>query len=194
MPLIVIEGIDGTGKSTQVRLLADWLKSQGREVIASFEPTNGPWGRKLRESAATGRLSPEEELDYFLRDRQEHVTGLIAPALAEGKYVILDRYYFSTMAYQGLRGFDPQEIRERNEAFAPVPDRLLILDLEVDGALARIGARGDVANEFEKRDALTKIRETFLSLKDEPFATVIPTAGTPEEVHAAIREALTPLS
>jgi dTMP kinase len=190
MPLIVLEGIDGTGKSTQAGMLGDWLTAQGHEVVRSYEPTNGPWGKRLRESAATGRLSPEDELEYFLRDRQEHVNELIGPALEAGKYVILDRYYFSTMAYQSLRGFDPTEIRQRNEAFAPVPDHLLILDLDVDEALARVGSRGDVANEFEKRDALAKCREIYLSLRDENFAHVIPTAGTAEEVHARIRQAL----
>jgi len=185
---VVIEGIDGTGKSTQVQRLADWFSSQGREVIASREPTAGPWGKKLRESAETGRLSPEDELQYFLNDRKQHIDELIAPSLAAGKVVILDRYYFSTMAYQGARGFDPAEIRRRNEAFAPVPDLLLILDLDVDHALTRIGARGDTANEFEKRGNLERCREIFLSLADEPFVRVIPTAGTPDDVAEKIRE------
>src|SRR5688572_12815800 len=73
---IVLEGIDGTGKSTQAKQLAEWFREQGREVIASREPTDGPWGAKIRATAATGRLSPEEELDYFLRDRREHVERL----------------------------------------------------------------------------------------------------------------------
>jgi dTMP kinase len=187
---LVIEGIDGTGKSTQAQRLAEWLREQGREVVTSREPTDGPWGRKLRESAATGRLSPEDELEYFLRDRRQHVEEVIAPALAAGNVVILDRYYFSTMAYQGARGFDPAEIRRRNEEFAPVPDLLLVLDLEVDAALERIGARGDTANEFEKRDSLQRCREVFLSLAGEPFVRVISTDGTPDEVGAAIREAV----
>jgi dTMP kinase len=187
---IAIEGIDGSGKTTHSRLLADWLQERGYECIVEHEPTNGPWGRKLRESAATGRLSPEDELEYFLRDRRQHVEEVIAPALAAGKVVILDRYYFSTMAYQGARGFDPAEIRRRNEEFAPVPDLLLVLDLEVDAALERIGARGDTANEFEKRDSLQKCREVFLSLSDEPFVRVISTKGTPDEVEVAIREAV----
>jgi dTMP kinase len=187
---IAIEGIDGSGKTTHSRLLADWLQERGYECIVEHEPTNGPWGRKLRESAATGRLSPEDELEYFLRDRRQHVEEVIAPALAAGKVVILDRYYFSTMAYQGARGFDPAEIRRRNEEFAPVPDLLLVLDLEVDAALERIGARGDTANEFEKRDSLQRCREVFLSLAGEPFVRVISTNGTPDEVGAAIREAV----
>lgn len=185
---IVLEGIDGTGKSTQAQLLADWFRAQGREVVASREPTDGPWGRQIRATAATGRLAPEEELELFLKDRREHVEQLITPALADGKVVILDRYYFSTMAYQGLRGFDPVEIRARNEAFAPQPDLLLILDLDVDRALERIGARGDTANEFEKRDALARCREIFLSLKDEPFVHVVATDEGPEKVQESIRE------
>jgi dTMP kinase len=187
---IVIEGIDGTGKSTQAARLADWFRDQGREVVLSREPTAGPWGKKLRESAATGRLSPADELEYFLNDRRQHVTELIAPSLAAGKVVILDRYYFSTMAYQGARGFDPLEIRAKNEAFAPVPDLLLILDLDIDSALGRIGARGDTANEFEKRDNLERCREIFLSLKDEPFVRVIDTNATLDEVSARILAAL----
>jgi len=185
---IVLEGIDGTGKSTQAKQLAAWFRAQGREVVASREPTDGPWGSKIRATAATGRLSPEEELDYFLRDRREHVEQLIAPALAAGKVVILDRYYFSTMAYQGSRGVDPAEIRRQNEAFAPVPDVLIILDLDVDTALTRIGGRGDTANEFEKADSLAKCREVFLSLAGEPFVPVIPSDVTPEAVQAQLRE------
>ncbi len=187
---IVIEGIDGTGKSTQAKRLGEWLASQGREVVLSREPTAGPWGKKVRESAATGRLSPEEELQYFLNDRRQHVEELIAPSLAAGKVVILDRYYFSTMAYQGARGFDPAEIRRKNEEFAPVPDLLLIMDLDVDSALERIGARGDTANEFEKRENLERCREIFLSLKDEGFVRVIDTRGTLDEVAARVREAV----
>jgi dTMP kinase len=188
---IVIEGIDGTGKSTQSKRLAEWFRSRGREVVLSREPTNGPWGKKLRESATTGRLSAEEELEFFLNDRREHVEMSIKPALAEGKVVILDRYYFSTMAYQGARGFDPAEIRRRNEAFAPQPDLLLILDLSVESAHSRIGARGDTANEFEQRDTLSRCREIFLSLRNEPFACVIDAEPSLNEVTADILSVVT---
>ncbi|TAE91022.1 MAG: dTMP kinase [Verrucomicrobia bacterium] len=184
--LIVFEGIDGTGKSSHAKRLASYFSSLGREVVLSHEPTNGPWGRKLRESAATVRLDAEQELEYFLRDRQEHVEQLIRPSLAEGKVVILDRYYFSTMAYQGLRGFDPADIRARNEAFAPVPDLLIVLDLDVDIALQRIAGRGDQANLFEKRDALERIRETFLGLRDEPFVRIIDASQTMDDIAAQI--------
>jgi dTMP kinase len=188
---IVIEGIDGTGKSTQSKRLAEWFRSRGREVVLSREPTDGPWGKKLRESATTGRLSAEEELECFLNDRREHVEMSIKPALAEGKVVILDRYYFSTMAYQGARGFDPAEIRRRNEAFAPQPDLLLILELSVESAHGRIGARGDTANEFEQRDTLSRCSEIFLSLRDEPFACVIDAEPSLNEVTADILSVVT---
>jgi dTMP kinase len=186
---IVLEGIDGTGKSTQVRRLGEWFTEQGREVVLSREPTDGPWGTKARQSAHA-RLSPADELQYFLNDRRQHVEELIAPSLAAGKVVILDRYYFSTMAYQGAIGFDPQEIRAKNEEFAPVPDLLLILDLEVDAALERIGARGDIANEFEKRENLERCREIFLSLRDEKFVRVIDSSGSLDDVARRVREAV----
>jgi len=187
---IVFEGIDGTGKSTQARRLAEHFTSQGRTVVLSREPTDGPWGTLLRNSAITGRLSPEEELATFLKDRRQHVLEKIAPSLAAGHVVILDRYYFSTMAYQGSRGFDPLKIRSDNEVFAPVPDLLFILDLDVDSALSRIGSRGDTANEFEQRANLHRCREIFLSLKDEPFAQVIDANRQPDEVTESILASL----
>jgi len=185
--LIVIEGIDGTGKSTQSNLLAEHLRAQGREVIESHEPTNGPWGRKLRESATTGRLTIEDELEYFLKDRKQHVDELINPTVKRGGIVILDRYYFSSMAYQGYRGIDPTEIRAKNEVFAPQPDHLIILDLPVKTALERIGARDGATNEFEKQDALQFCRDLFLSLATEPFASVIDTSQSIQQVQEEIR-------
>lgn len=82
--LIVFEGIDGTGKSTHIGHLRKYLEGKGLEVVQSFEPTRGRWGRMLRDSAVTGRLSVEEEVALFLKDRREHVKMLIAPALARG--------------------------------------------------------------------------------------------------------------
>ena len=182
---IVFEGIDGTGKSTQVGLLAETLRARGREVITSKEPTDGPYGTRLRQSAETGRLSAQEELNLFHRDRKEHVETLIKPALARGAVVILDRYFFSTMAYQGIRGFDPAEIRRINEEFAPLPDLVFILELDLDTALSRIGVRDGQANEFEQRDALQKCHDVFASLDDD-FIHRIDADQTPAEVHEAI--------
>lgn len=179
---IVFEGIDGTGKSTQVQLLAAALREQGREVVTSKEPTDGPYGTKLRQSAEKGRLSPEEELELFHLDRKEHVEGLIKPALARGAVVILDRYFFSTMAYQGIRGFDPEEIRRINEEFAPLPDLVIILELDLDTALARIGVRDGKANGFEQRDSLRQCHDVFASLEDD-FVHRIDAGKSIEEIH-----------
>ena len=188
--LIVIEGIDGTGKSTQATMLAEALRQQGHDVVQSFEPTNGKWGKQVRESATTGRLSIDEELDLFIKDRQEHVEQLIQPTIARGGTVILDRYYFSSMAYQGARGIDPASIRTQNEAFAPQPNDLFILDLSVDKALQRIGVRDGEANEFEKRESLQFCRDLFLSLQNEPYAHVIDTDQSVENVHRDMLAAL----
>lgn len=186
--IVAFEGIDGSGKTTHSRLLAEWLIEQGREVVVEHEPTQGPWGRKLRESGSTGRLAPEKELEYFIEDRKQHVQEVILPAISQGKVVILDRYYFSNMAYQGTRGLDIDEIRRSNEAFAPRPDLLVILDIEVDKALQRIGARGDIANEFEKKENLEQCRAIFLDLGKEDFVKIIPTDTTPDEVESGIRK------
>ncbi|MDB4457178.1 dTMP kinase, partial [Akkermansiaceae bacterium] len=186
---IVFEGIDGTGKSTQVKLLAEAFRAKGREVILSKEPTDGPHGTRLRQSAETGRLSAQEELDLFHLDRREHVETLISPALARGAIVLLDRYYFSTMAYQGIRGFDPSEIRRINEKFAPLPDLVFILELNLDIALSRIGVRDGQANEFEQRDALQKCHDVFASLTDG-FVRRIDAEQSPTEVHGKILEYL----
>jgi len=186
---IVFEGIDGTGKSTQVNLLAEALRAMGHEVITSKEPTDGPHGKRLRQSAETGRLSPQEELDLFHLDRCEHVENLIKPSLKRGAIVILDRYFFSTMAYQGARGFDPAGIRRTNEAFAPIPDLVFILELDPDTALERIGVRDGEANEFEQREALQKCHDVFATLND-PFIRRIDAGQTPEEVHIQVLESL----
>src|SRR5580700_1034179 len=157
--LISIEGIDGAGKTTQAHYLQCALQAQKLPTIRTKEPTTGHWGQILRDSALTGRLSLEEEVDTFIRDRKEHVETIINPELAAGHVVIVDRYYFSSMAYQGARGMNPQEIMERNELFAPEPDLLVILDLEPETGLQRVKTRGDRADHFEETDTLTKARE-----------------------------------
>lgn len=184
--LIVFEGIDGTGKSTQARLLADALRAEDRRVILSREPTDGAFGQRLRASATGGRLSPDEELQLFLQDRREHVETLIEPALQGGEIVILDRYYFSTMAYQGARGFDPVEIRRVNEEFAPRPDLLLLLDLPVETALERIGVRDGQGNEFEQRESLSRCAEIFHAIRNE-FVRLIDADQSVEHIQQAVR-------
>jgi dTMP kinase len=166
--LLVIEGIDGAGKSTLQRQLAAWCRDRGLRAVTSREPTDGPHGRALRESARTGRLALHDEFDLFLKDRRDHVKTLIEPALNRGEIVILDRYYFSTAAYQGARGLDPAEIILANEAFAPIPDLVLLLDLDPLAGHARIGQRSGAPDDFEGAAYLAEVRRIFLAL-DRPF-------------------------
>ncbi len=161
--LVAFEGIDGAGKTTQVRLLEGVLEEQNIAFVTTKEPTNGPWGRRIRASARNGRMSPEKELHAFIRDRRSHVKRLLEPALQQGKVVVVDRYYLSTVAYQGARGLDPNRLLELN-AFAPRPDLLFILDVEPAVGLARVRQRGDSADLFEREDELARARDIFLGL------------------------------
>lgn len=186
--LIVFEGIDGTGKSTHISYVRKYLEEQGIEVVQSFEPTHGQWGRLLRDSAVTGRLSVDDEVELFLKDRREHVETLIAPALARGAWVLLDRYYFSMMAYQGARGIDPQDIRLANEEFAPVPDVVIWLDIPVSVALERIGGRGE-RDAFETEAGLTSCRNVFAAIR-EPWMLRVDADADRNEVASRVRKAL----
>lgn len=189
--LVAIEGIDGAGKTTQATMLAGHLAlaETPMEIVASKEPTSGPWGQKIRASAETGRLSPAEELEAFIEDRKEHVATLIAPALARGALVILDRYYFSTATYQGARGLDPEEILRTNEAFAPRPDLLIIVELDPVVSLDRVVRRGG-ANEFETLEGLRAVHEGFARLGEPYTIARVNGALGPQEVHRAVREAV----
>lgn len=187
--LIVLEGIDGAGKSTVIRRMLAYLEEAGRECVTSFEPTRGPWGMKLRQSMVEGRLSLEEELELFLKDRAEHVENLILPALQQGKIVILDRYYISTAAYQGARGVSPEWVLTINEEFAPKPDLVLLLDFDPSGGLDRIRARGDAPNTFEQLEQLREVRRIFLSL-DRSFIRAIDASQESEAVWNACKAEL----
>lgn len=178
--LIVFEGIDGVGKTTHAHRLAASLRELGWQVEVRKEPTDGPHGKRLRQSGETGRMSAAEELELFLKDRREHVDTKIEPGLAAGKVIILDRYYFSTMAYQGARGFDPEDIRRQNEEFAPRPDCLLIMTAPLDEALSRINERGEVANEFEKSSALQACDKIFSKIQGDWVARVDTQPGVDE--------------
>lgn len=147
--LVVIDGIDGCGKTTQVRLLCDRLNSEGFPAVICIEPTKGPWGQKLRESAIAGRFSAEEELNIILNDRKDDVAKCIRPNLETGTIVILDRYYTSTLAYQSVRGLTEEVILARNAAFAPAPDIIIILEIDPAEALKRIRQRNNYPDKFE---------------------------------------------
>ena len=166
--LVVIEGVDGSGKSSVLKRLAVHCATLSVEVVQGREPTDGPFGKRLRQSALSGRFSLEEELDLFIADRRQHVAEVLVPALDRGALILLDRYYFSTAAYQGARGADPAAVLALNEAFAPQPDLVLLLDCPPVQTLERIRARGGGVDAFEKLEELEAVQRIFLSIK-RPF-------------------------
>ena len=168
--LVVFEGIDGTGKSTQARGLVRRLRARGLGAGYFREPTRGRWGREIKRLARiAGSLTPEEELELFLRDRREDVERNLLPALSEGLIVVLDRYYFSTIAYQGAKGLDPERIRRLNERFAPKPDLDFILDLSAARGLGRIQGRRTQDFLFEKERYLRRVRLIFNGFRGRRF-------------------------
>ncbi len=186
--LIAVEGIDGAGKTTQVNLLREALERAGETPIVSKEPTNGQWGRIIKESAATGRLSPDDELQAFINDRTEHVAQVVQPALDAGKIVILDRYFYSSIAYQGSRGVDPQQVQALMQERFPIPDAVFILDVDPVLSVHRIAhSRGEEPNHFEDRKNLAKAREVFNALSGSTIHR-IDGAMSIKAVHSAILE------
>jgi dTMP kinase len=168
--LISLEGIDGSGKSTLQALLRAALQQRGWTVSCSREPTDGPEGAQLRAAArAHSRLPPERELALLLADRKRHLSQLVLPALARGEAVILDRYYHSTAAYQGAAGLDPATLIALNERFAPQPQLVVVLDLPIEAALARIGQRGGCSDAFERSDNLRRVQTIFSALRGAHF-------------------------
>jgi dTMP kinase len=184
--LLVIEGIDGAGKSTQARRLHEQLSGEGFDSLTLFEPTDGPYGRRIRELAVSGRegIGADEELDLFLKDREQNVRDNIGPALDANRIVILDRYYFSTIAYQGARGLDPERLREMNEKIAPVPDLLLYIQIPLEIVEQRIKrGRGDSPNLFEELDYLAKVKALFDQM-DFPYLHTVDGTQSEDAVFA----------
>lgn len=191
---IAMEGLDGSGGTTQTRLLAEWLRSKGpSEVHTTSEPSTGPVGRFIRTA-----LNPEHEasaigdavLPYlFAGDRRDHLDREIIPALQRGATVITDRYYHSSLAYQSLAVGLPL-VASLNERFRP-PDITLFLDLEPEISLARIEARGEALERFEALDKLRQIQEAYYAVlvhcrtRGENVVRINADA-TVEDVHAAV--------
>jgi dTMP kinase len=168
--LVVLEGIDGSGKTTQARSLLRRLRRRGCRAVSFREPTRGRWGREIKRLAArAGSVTPEEELALFVRDRRENVAKNLLPALGNGRVVVLDRYYFSTIAYQGAKGIDTGRIRRLNESFAVKPDLVVILDVDAAAGLARIAGRKTRDELFEREDYLVRVAGIFRGFKGPRF-------------------------
>jgi len=171
---IVLEGIDGAGKSTQAKLLKIWFEEKGYEVVLTKEPTDTPFGKLIRRLVLTGgkegiidgaKISHEAEALLFAADRAEHVDKLIKPSLESGKVVISDRYFYSSLAYQWARGLDLEWLIDLNR-FAIRPDLVLLLDLPVRESMKRIKTRS-IRSEFDKIMELQKrVRENYLKLAE----------------------------
>jgi dTMP kinase len=178
--LIVLEGIDGTGKSTLAHHLARILtETLDRKVVTTAQPSHQGAGKRLRESLTNNLLTPVDEINLFHLDRIQHIQTVIAPALVAGSIVICHRYYYSTMAYQGARGADPEIIRELNQAFSPEPDLVFLLTLPPAEAIRRITfGRGDEPNHFEKSEFLQACHEIFQTLPSPERPHIHPVDAT----------------
>ena len=185
---IVFEGIDGTGKSTQLHLLAEKLKQMGYAVVTTREPTDGPYGRKIRELFVDRTtVSHTQELELFIADREQHVQEVIAPALADGCVVVCDRYYLSTVAYQGANGLDIDFILNKNKDF-PAPDLAIIIEIDPAQGIQRIQKqRNEQPNTFEEETNLIKVAKIFDSMQQD-FIIRINGSVSIENVHHQVLE------
>jgi dTMP kinase len=181
--LIALEGLDGCGKTTQAARIAEALRARGRDVLATREPSDGPIGREIRALARGGAPVPAaRELALFCDDRREHVAQVIEPALAAGRWVITDRYFLSTVAYQGARGLDWREILAKSEAEFPPPDAALLFALPAAEGLARARARGSAPDLwFEHGEYLTRVAAIFAAI-ERPYVARVDASGSAETV------------
>jgi dTMP kinase len=197
--LVVLEGIDGVGKTTQVTLLAAWLDAAGVPHRLVREPGGTPVGEAIREVVLARTdldVSPASELLLILAARAAVVRDVIRPALAQGRLVVADRFALSTLAYQVRgRGLDEEGVR-RAIALATeglAPDLTVVLDLPLDESIERASrGRGRPDRiEREGQGFRRTVREAYLALAEsEPGVEVLSAQGTPEEVHGRIRDLL----
>ncbi len=183
---ITFEGIDGSGKSTQLQRLAAALEGQGFPVLCTRDPGGTELGREIRHILLhrPGYVSPQCELFLFMADRAQHVDELIRPALAEGKIVLCDRFIDSTVAYQGGgRGLPIEDIHQLNAMATGglKPDKTLLFDAPVDILLRRAKNRSDADRlEQEDIDFYERIRSQYLALAQaEPHRFLIVNAAQP---------------
>ncbi|MFX0208460.1 MAG: dTMP kinase, partial [Candidatus Hodarchaeota archaeon] len=166
--------------------LANRLKKEHFRVKIFSEPTKGKWGQKIRNLVKHGRDS-HDELRWFVEDRKEDVQLNIKPALENNMIIIMDRYFYSSVAYQGALGIDPDHIMELN-AFAPRPNLCFILDCDPNEAFKRImEEKKGPTDYFEKLDNLYKVRQIFLEyFKKYPEIKIISVLETPKDTHEEV--------
>jgi len=196
--LITFEGIDGCGKSTQMRLLERYLTERGHSVVSTREPGGTELGKKIRSAlldGGKGSVEPLAELLLYSADRAHHVRRVVMPALEEGRAVLSDRFYDATTVYQGYaRGFDLALVNQLNELAAGglKPDLTLVFDLEVELGLKRTYKRGDeTSSEATAPDRLDqepmefheRVRRAYLEIaaREPRRFRIISAAGSIEE-------------
>jgi len=195
---ITLEGIDGSGKSTQLRLLAEKLRARGADVVTTCEPGGTPLGRRLREAflETEENVAPMAELLLFAADRAQHVEFLIKPALRENRVVISDRYADATFAYQGAgRGFAEDTVIKAIELATGglMPDLTLFFDISIDTAVGRMRARDQRQAkpnrmDFESGEFYARVRDAYLRLaeRDKDRFFVIDAQGSVEQIHSQV--------
>jgi dTMP kinase len=197
---ITFEGIDGSGKSTQLRMLASALRERGLDPLTTCQPGGTPLGRRLREAflETEETVAPMAELLLFAADRAQHIEFLVKPALAQGRVVVSDRYADATFAYQGAgRGFDEKTVNEviRLATGGLKPDLTIFFDISVETALMRMSDHNEAerrANrmDFETAEFYTRVREAYLGIaRREPKRfRIINANGSIEETHRLVLE------
>ena len=192
---ITFEGIDGVGKSTQIRLLADWLVEQGHEVVETFEPGGTDLGTEIRHLLLhrKGDVAPRSEALLYAADRAHHVATKIRPALERGAVVLGDRYLDSSVAYQGAaRELDASQVRQISMwAVADLlPELTVLLDLPADQAMQRRAGTGSAPDrlESEQADFFERARAEYLAMATTPRFLVIDATLTVDEIQSAIRD------
>jgi dTMP kinase len=200
---ITFEGIDGSGKSTQARLLTGELRLRGYNVLPTMEPGGTPLGRRLREAflETEETVAPLAELLLFAADRAQHVEFLVKPALAEGKIVVSDRFADATVAYQGAgRGFSEQIVSQIVSLATGglKPDLTLFFDLPIEKAVLRAKSRNDdetVRNRMdsETTDFYQRVRDAYLKIaeNEQKRFRVVDANGSVEEIRARVMEIVT---
>lgn len=201
---ITFEGIDGSGKSTQLRLLANFLQQEGCELLLTREPGGTPVGNRLRAALldAHEEVDPLTELLVFAADRAQHVRRVLRPALESGRIVFSDRYADATRAYQGAgRGFSRELIEEIIQLATEglKPDLTVLFDLSIEDSTARTRRRGNGTQKGDRLDAEndefhTRVREAYLQLAaSEPDRIkIVNTSQPPELTHQRVKEIIIP--
>ncbi len=166
--LITFEGIDGSGKTTQVKLLANWLRKKGLKVITTEEPTNNIIGREVKKLMKKESYSWIEAI-LFAADRALHCNNVIIPN--NNKIVICDRYIHSTLAYQTAMGLSKKWIKCLNQN-APEPDLTFYLDIKPETAMNRVKRRNKRLIKYERIELLNKVRKNYLEMISKKFKLI----------------------